>query len=77
MIDLYAIYITDEGQVALVTPTEEALSKNTHKEIFDRDIPEGKPYRIIDESEMPSDLTWLASWTVDESYLVSGVGTQK
>jgi len=38
------IYKQDNGQVAVVIPTEEALAQHTIQEIAEKDVPAGKPY---------------------------------
>ena len=49
------IYPTDEGGVAVIVP---AVSV----ELAMKDIPEGKPYQIVDVSEIPSDRTFRDAW---------------
>jgi hypothetical protein len=46
------IYPTDEGGVAVIMPTDCGL---TIEEIAAKDVPVGKPYKIVDVSEIPSD----------------------
>ena len=49
------IYPTDNGGVAIIIPADsiEAAMKN---------IPEGKPYKIVDTSEIPEDRTFRNAW---------------
>lgn len=68
------IYSQDNGVVAIVRPTDEALAIYGIDAIAKKDVPEGKPYKIIDASELPSDRTERDAWVIDESYLTSGVG---
>ena len=49
------IYPTDEGGVAVIVP---AVSV----ELAMKDIPEGKPYQVVDVSEIPSDRTFRDAW---------------
>ena len=68
------IYKNDDGGVSIIIPVPEALEKYSIQAIAEKDVPEGKPYKIIDASEIPTDRTFRAAWTVDESDLTDGVG---
>jgi len=57
------IYPTDDGGVAIVIPAPEALETMTIEEIAAKDVPAGKPYQIVDVSEIPSDRTFRGAWT--------------
>jgi hypothetical protein len=58
------IYPTDDGGVAVIVPADECgLSI---EEIAAKDVPEGKPYQIVDVSEIPSDRTWRNAWEYTE-----------
>jgi hypothetical protein len=50
------IYPTDDGGVAVIIPAESV-------EAAMKDIPAGKPYQIVDVSEIPSDRTFRGAWT--------------
>lgn len=68
------IYKNLNGGVSIVTPTEEVLSFMTIDEIAKKDVPTGLPYKIVDDSEIPTDRTFRNAWTVDEATLTDGVG---
>ena len=68
------IYKTDEGGVAIVRPTQEALDAHGIESIAIKDVPAGKPFKILDASEVPSDRSARDSWTVDDADLNDGVG---
>ena len=70
----YIIYKNDDGGVSIVIPAPEALEKYGIQAIAEKDVPEGKPYKIIDASEIPQDRTFRSAWTVDEAELTDGVG---
>ena len=70
------IYKQDSGTVAIIRPTEEALLKYGIDAIAQKDVPAGKPYKIIDEAELPADRTQRSAWTVDEADLTDGVGAE-
>ena len=53
------IYPTDDGGVAVIVPADCGL---TIDEIAAKDVPEGKPFKIVDVSEIPADRTFRAAW---------------
>ena len=59
------IYPTDDG-VAVIIPTPEYLLTHTIEECAAKDVPEGKPFQIVDESEIPSDRTFRNAWEYQE-----------
>jgi len=64
------IYKTDEDGVAVIVPTGELPLD----EVCRKDVPAGKPYKIVDVSEIPEDRTWRDAWYIDEAELTEGVG---
>ena len=68
------IYKQDNGVVAVIRPTAEALAVYGIEAIAQKDVPAGKPYKIIDISEIPTDRTQRNAWTVDDAALTDGVG---
>ena len=71
------IYKTDEGGVAVIVPTDEALRSHTIQEIAEKDVPAGKPFKIVDVSDIPSDRTFRDAWEADEADLTDGVGADR
>ena len=61
--DKRIIYQNDEGGVAIIIPTPEALETMTIEEIAAKDVPQGKEYHIVDVSEIPTDRTFRDAWT--------------
>lgn len=57
------VYENDEGGIAIVIPTPEALQTMTVEEIAVKDVPAGKEYHILDVSEIPEDRTFRDAWT--------------
>ena len=58
------IYPTDEGGVVVIIPAAECgLSI---EEIAAKDVPAGKPYKIVDVSDIPSDRTFRGAWEYAE-----------
>jgi hypothetical protein len=74
----FIIYIQDTVFNALIimSPTPECLEKYSIQEIADKDVPSGKPYKIVDENYFPEDKTFMDAWEVDESELTDGVGAK-
>ena len=66
------IYNQDDGKVAVVVPTPEALASHGIMAIALKDVPTGKPFKIVDEADLPSEPQEL--WIVDEADLTDGVG---
>ena len=57
------IYPTDDGGVAVIVPAPECgLSI---EEIAAKDVPAGKPYKIVDVADIPSDRTFRAAWETE------------
>jgi len=68
------IYQNDEGGVAILIPTPECLATHTIEAIAAKDVPAGKPYKIVDVADVPSDRTFRNAWEIDEATLTDGVG---
>lgn len=68
------IYKQDNGVVAIIRPTEEALALYGIDAIAKKDVPAGKKYKIILATDVPADRTERDAWTVDEADLTDGVG---
>ena len=68
------IYPTDEGGVAIIVPASECGL--TIEEIAAKDVPHGKPYKIVDVSDIPEDRTFRNAWEVDSAILTDGVGAE-
>jgi hypothetical protein len=62
MIDLRIIYPTDEGGVAVIVPSPNWLAENSIEALAAKDVPAGKPYKIVDAADVPSDRTFRAAW---------------
>ena len=68
------IYKTNEGGVAVIIPSDEALSQYSIEQIAAKDVPAGLAYKIVDVNDVPSDRTFRDAWEVDEAVLTDGVG---
>lgn len=65
------IYKTEDG-IAIVNPSP--YCGLTVEQVALKDVPFGKPFKIIDISELPEDQTTRNAWIVDESDLTDGIG---
>ena len=54
------IYPTDNGGVAVIIPADECGL--TIEEIAAKDVPAGKPYKIVNVADIPSDRTFRNAW---------------
>lgn len=54
------IYPTDDGGVAVIVPAAECGL--TVEEIARKDVPAGKPFKIVDVSDIPTDRTFRNAW---------------
>jgi hypothetical protein len=56
------IYNQDNGVVAVIIPSPEALETMTIEEIAAKDVPAGKPFKIVDVADIPSDRVFRSAW---------------
>ena len=54
------IYPSDNGGVNVIVPAPECGW--TIEEIAAKDVPEGKPFKIVDVSDIPEDRTFRNAW---------------
>lgn len=66
------IYQTDDGGVAVIIPAPDCGL--TAEQIALKDVPAGKPFKIVDVSDIPTDRSEREGWTVDEADLTDGHG---
>jgi|TARA_R100000734_G_C3227324_1_gene36625 hypothetical protein len=69
--DKRIIYKNTDGSIAIIIPANCGL---TIEQIAQKDVPTGKPYKIINASEVSSDRTFRNAWTIDDAELTDGVG---
>ena len=58
------IYPNKDDGVSIIIPSKNW--KGTIEELAIREVPSGAPYRIVDESEIPSDRTFRNAWEYSE-----------
>lgn len=54
------IYPNDDGGVSILTPAPECGL--TIEEIAAKDVPTGKPFKIVDGADIPIDRTFRNAW---------------
>lgn len=54
------IYPTDDGGVAIITPVPDCGL--TIEQIAAKDVPAGKPFKIVDVADIPTDRTFRNAW---------------
>lgn len=62
--NLRIIYPNDEGGVSIIVPATEC--NLTIEEIAAKDVPAGKPFKIVDVADIPSDRTFRNAWEYSE-----------
>jgi hypothetical protein len=67
------IYNQDNGIPAVVMPTPECLETRGIMAIAIKDVPAGKPFKIIGADQLPQDVLQEA-WRIDDALLTDGVG---
>jgi hypothetical protein len=58
------IYPNDEGGVSIIVPSDNCGL--TIEEIAAKDVPQGKPYQIVNVEDIPSDRTFRDAWTYED-----------
>jgi hypothetical protein len=60
------IYPNDDGGVCILIPTPEYLAEHTIEDLALKDVPKGKPYKIVAIENIPSDRTFRNAWEYAE-----------
>lgn len=68
------IYKQDSGIMAVIYPSSDVVRLYGIDAIAQKDVPFGKPYKIINESEVPKDRTLRQTWIIEDAQLIDGVG---
>lgn len=59
------IYPNDDGSLAVVIPSPEAVAIWGITAIARKDVPAGKPFRIVDTADLPADRSLRDAWAAD------------
>jgi hypothetical protein len=62
--DSRIIFPDDNGGVSIIVPAPECGL--TIEQIAAKDVPAGKPYKIVDVSDIPADRTFRNAWEYSE-----------
>ena len=68
---LRGIYKNNDGSISIIIPSQEVLAmfstelEALHK-VCDKDTPNGLPYWIVEDTDIPSDRSQRSAWTIDE-----------
>lgn len=57
------IYPNESGGLCVVIPSPNATL--TIEQIAQKDVPSGKPYKIIEDTDVPTDRTFRDAWEAD------------
>jgi hypothetical protein len=60
---MVVIYENKDKSLAVLTPTQEALSFATIQQIAEKDVPHNLPYWIVDETTLPTEP--IEYWQLD------------
>jgi hypothetical protein len=65
--------------VSIITPANGVINPSTGlawtvEEIAAKDVPTGSKYKIVEDSDVPTDRSFRDAWTVDDADLTDGVG---
>jgi len=71
------IYQNDSGGVNIIIPTAEAVATYGIKAIASKDVPSGKPYKIVSANDIPKDRSARDAWILNPIDLTDGVGGEK
>ena len=74
------LYTGEDGIVSIMTPVFKEINPETGKiwtieEIAKKDVPTGQKYKIVEDSDVPTDRSFRDAWIVDEADLTDGVGS--
>ena len=63
------IWTQDNGILAVTHPAENCGL--TTEEIAEKDLPDGKPYKIMDSSKLPESSIFRDAWVADDNWTIS------
>ena len=74
------LFRQDDGTVAIIVPILTEINPDTDEpytieEIAAKDVPSGYKYKIVEDSDVPTDRSFRNAWTVDDSDLTDGTGS--
>jgi len=76
MSDKRIFYNNADGNLCIITPTNEALAEHTIEEIADKDVPSGLAYKIGTTADQPSDRNFRNAWEMSSDEMTDGTGAE-
>lgn len=67
------IYKETDGNLVVLTPVTQ---DKTVEQIAAKDVPSGLAYKIVEDTDVPSDRTFRDAWTIADSELTDGAGSE-
>lgn len=71
------VYLDEENNVCVVTPTLQYLANHTLNDVGDKDVPEGIDYYFTDSSEIPENKEDRLTWFQNTNLEIAGTGQPK
>jgi len=62
------VYENEDKSIGIITPENSCLKKYGIKAIAKKDVPAGLSYWIVDDSEIPTDMTYRDAWEIDSEW---------
>lgn len=72
--DWVIIFNNHQGKLRVTYLAPEVVAERGLKNVAESIVPEGLPYKLIHENELPSDRLFLDAWEVDSALLTDGIG---
>tara|TARA_B100001564_G_C20641363_1_gene672307 strand:- start:340 stop:591 length:252 start_codon:yes stop_codon:yes gene_type:complete len=74
------LFRQNDGTVAIIIPVLTEINPSTGEnwtieEIAAKDVPSGYKYKIVEDSDVPTDRSFRNAWTVDDDDLTDGTGS--
>jgi hypothetical protein len=67
------IFKQDNGRLAVIYPAQNAIDAHGIQAVAVKDVPVGKPFKIIDTRNLPP-RDQRDGWTIDDALLTDGIG---
>lgn len=62
------VYLNDDGNLSIVFPVDQSICGLSVEDIAKKDVPVGKPYLIVNDSDLPSEnFDYASAWEADFS----------
>lgn len=62
------IFKNKDSSIGILVPTEETLSIYSLEMVAQKDVSEGLPFWIVENSEIPTDRTFRDAWEIPEEW---------